>query len=93
MMITAQNLLAHEWIGLQVTIKESSDPRLTEVAGSVRNETRNTLTIENQGRKLRVSKAHSVFVVTLPSGEGTTIDGTRIMYRPEDRVKRGLSGW
>ena len=92
-MITVQNLLAHEWIGLQVTIKESSDPRLTEVSGSVRNETRNTLTIDNRGRKLRVSKAHSVFAVTLPSGEETTVDGAHMMYRPEDRVKRGLTGW
>ena len=93
MMITVQNLLAHEWIGLQVTIKESSDPRLAEVAGSVRNETRNTLTIDNQGRNLIVAKTHSTFVVTLPNGEETTVDGARMMYRPEDRVKRGLTGW
>lgn len=92
-MITVQNLLAHEWIGLRIAIKESSDPRVIDVAGSVRDETRNTLTIENQGRKLRVSKRHSVFVVTLPDGEETSINGARIMYRPEDRVKRGLTGW
>lgn len=92
-MITVQNLLAHEWIGLQVTIKENSDPRVIDVAGSVRNETRNTLTIENQGRKLRVPKAHSLFVVKLPSGEETMVDGAHMMYRPEDRVKRGLTGW
>ena len=93
MMITVQNLLAHEWIGLRIRIKKSSDPRVIEVGGSVRNETRNTLIIENHGRKLRVSKPHSVFVVTLPSGEETTVDGARMMYRPEDRVKRGLTGW
>lgn len=92
-MITVQNLLSHEWIGLRITIKGSTDPRVIDVAGSVRNETRNTLTIENQGRKLRVSKTHNVFVVTLPGGEETTVDGARMMYRPEDRVKRGLTGW
>lgn len=92
-MITVQNLLAHEWIGLRITIKKSSDPRVIEVAGSVRNETRNTLIIEHDGRSLRVSKPHSVFVVTLPGGEETTVDGACMMHRPEDRVKRGLTGW
>lgn len=92
-MITAQNLLAHEWIGLRVTVKKSPDPGVTEVAGYVRNESRNTLTIEHNSRKLRVSKPHSIFVVRLPSGEETTVDGARMMYRPEDRVKRGLTSW
>lgn len=92
-MITEQNLLAHEWIGLKVTIKESSDPTLIGVNGFVSNETRNTLIVEDERRKLRVSKLHSVFVVTLPKGEETTVTGPRMVFRPEDRVKRGLTSW
>ena len=93
MTITAQNLLAHEWIGLKITVKETSDPKLKNISGSVRNETRNTLDIESAGHTLRVSKLHNVFAVTLPSGEAIVVEGNMLTRRPEDRIKRGLTRW
>ena len=92
-MITARNLLAHEWIGLNVTVKESPDPRVEDIAGPVRNETRNTLVIESKGRSVTISKQHNLFAVILPNGQEVTVDGNLLMGRPEDRVKRGLSKW
>ena len=93
MTITAQNILAHEWIGLKITVKESTDPKLRNICGSVRNETRNTLDIENAGYTLRVSKPHNVFAVTLPSGDAIAVEGNVLTHRPEDRIKRGLTRW
>ena len=93
MTITPQNLLAHEWIGLKVTIKESPDPKIRNVSGHVRNETRNTLDIENAGGTFRVSKPHNVFAVTLPCGEAIAVDGNMLIHRPEDRIKSGLTRW
>lgn len=93
MTITAQNILAHEWIGLNVTIKQSPDPTITGITGLVKDETRNTLSIVHGIRTVKVAKANTVFVASLPNGEQATVDGNKLRYRPEDRVKKGLTKW
>jgi ribonuclease P protein subunit POP4 len=93
MPITPQNILAHEWIGLQVTVKISPDPGLTGLVGTVRDETRNTLLIEARDRLVRVPKADSEFVATLPTKEIVPVYGPLLRHRPEDRVKKGLAKW
>ncbi len=93
MPITAQNILAHEWIGLQVTINACPDPGLTGLLGIVRDETRNTLLIEGGNRLVRVPKANTQFTATLPTGEPVPIEGLLLRHRPEDRVKKGLAKW
>jgi ribonuclease P protein subunit POP4 len=93
MPITTQNILAHEWIGLQVTVKASPDPGLTGLLGIVRDETRNTLLIETQNRLVQVPKATTQFIATLPTGGMVPIEGPLLRHRPEDRVKKGLTKW
>jgi ribonuclease P protein subunit POP4 len=93
MPITPQNILAHEWIGLQVTIQASRDPGLMSLIGIVRDETRNTLLIEARKRLVRVPKAHALFVATLPTGESIPVQGPLLKHRPEDRLKKGLAKW
>jgi ribonuclease P protein subunit POP4 len=93
MAITSQNILAHEWIGLKVTIGESTDPRLKGLSGHVRDETRNTFTIRTGDRILRIKKPDTIFKTTLPTGESITVNGRDLGYRPEDRVKKGLNKW
>ncbi|OLD55061.1 hypothetical protein AUI46_06130 [archaeon 13_1_40CM_2_52_13] len=93
MPITLQNILAHEWIGLQVTIRASSDPGLTGLLGIVRDETRNTLLIEARNRLVRVPKGNAQFIATLPAGEIVPVEGLLLKRRPEDRVKKGLARW
>src|SRR5881628_3067966 len=58
MPITSRNILAHEWIGLEITIKQSPDPKLNGLSGLVRDETRNTLVVETQGRTRKTQ--HSI---------------------------------
>jgi ribonuclease P protein subunit POP4 len=93
MPITPQNILAHEWIGLQVTIKSSPDPRLTSLTGVVRDETRNTLLIEARNHLVTVPKLNTQFIATLPTGEAILVDGPLLRHRPEDRVKKGFAKW
>jgi ribonuclease P protein subunit POP4 len=93
MPITPKNILAHEWIGLNVSIKESSDPTTREISGVVRNESRNTITIENADGTLLIAKSHTMFSAKLPSGEILTVNGNQLRHRPEDRVKKGLTKW
>lgn len=93
MPIDAQNVLAHEWIGLTVTIRDSTDPSLRGVSGIVRDETRNTFVIDAAGRLLSVLKKDSVFLAKLPTDHTVTVQGGLLRHRPEDRVKKGLAKW
>jgi ribonuclease P protein subunit POP4 len=93
MPITPQNILAHEWIGLRITVKTSPDPGLTGLLGIVRDETRNTLVVEAPKRLVKVPKANSQFIATLPTGEMVPVEGPLLRHRPEDRVKKRISKW
>jgi ribonuclease P protein subunit POP4 len=91
--VTKQNLLAHEWIGLHVTIDDSRDPSLRRVSGLVRDETKNTLIIETRGSKITVPKMHTALTANLPSGERLRVEGDLLRFRPEDRIKKRLNKW
>ena len=93
MPITPQNILAHEWIGLKITIKESTDRKLNGLSGIVRDETRNTFQIETQGNLVRIVKDKTAFLATLPSSETVLVQGGLLRNRSEDRVKKGLAKW
>jgi ribonuclease P protein subunit POP4 len=93
MPITPQNIMAHEWIGLHVTVKSSPDPGLRGLVGIVRDETRNTLLIEARNHLVTVPKLDTQFIATLPTGEAVPVEGPLLKHRPEDRVKKGLAKW
>ena len=91
-MITAQNITAHEWIGLKVKVSKSTDPTLQGLEGIVRGETMNTFTIEVNGKLRQVQKQKTTFRAELPT-ENVEVDGSLLRFRPEDRVKKGLRKW
>jgi RNase P/RNase MRP subunit p29 len=93
MVISARSIRAHEWIGLKIVVEKTSDPTLRGLNGQVRDETRNMFTIETTDRIVKVAKLHNTFRTTLATGETIAINGSDLRYRPEDRVKRGLSKW
>ena len=93
MPITPQNILAHEWIGLQVIVKVSPDPGLSGLMGIVRDETRNTLLVESRNRLVSVPKANTQLIANLPMGETVQVSGSHLRHRPEDRVRKGLAKW
>jgi len=49
--ITPQNILAHELIGLDVIVKDSTDESRIGLKGKVVDETKNVLKIEEQKRR------------------------------------------
>jgi len=91
-MITAQNITAHEWIGLKVKVSRSTDHSLQGLEGIVRDETMNTFTIEVNGKLRQVQKQKTTFRAELPT-ENVEVDGSLLRFRPEDRVKKGLRKW
>lgn len=93
MPITPQNLVRHELIGLKVKVAKSTDPTQKNLSGTVVDETYNTLTIEAKGKEKKVVKSNCVFVFTLPGGTKVEVDGSVIVGRPEDRIKKKLPKW
>jgi len=86
--ITKQNLLRHELIGLEARVENSSDPTLLGIHGTIIDETRDMLVIEQAGGSKIVPKASSKFIFTLPGGGGVEVEGAKLVGRPEERVRR-----
>lgn len=84
--MNASVLVKHELIGLQVEVVSSTDPTHVGLRGRVVDETRNTLTLEIGTAEAMVPKRSSVFRFKV--GRDVEIEGERILYRPEDRIKR-----
>ncbi len=88
MKMSNTNILFHELIGLHVTVVESNDETLKGRSGEVVDETKQTLRINfAKGVKI-VPKANVTLKADVPDGQSVTIYGKKIMYRPEDRIRR-----
>ena len=93
MPINPDNILAHELIGLPVTIEKSTDPGFRGLTGHIRDETRNTLVLDTGEKLVRIAKAGTTLLATLPNRGVVSVEGNLLRHRPEERVKRGLSKW
>lgn len=80
--------MRHELIGLEARVVDSSDPTLLGIHGKIVDETRNMLVMEQVGKDKIISKTSSMFMITLPDGEEVTVEGKKLIGRPEARVKR-----
>ncbi|HEY4699093.1 MAG TPA: ribonuclease P protein component 1 [Nitrososphaerales archaeon] len=85
-MITSQNIIYHEIIGLNVFVLESTDNTLVGVSGEVVDETKNTLKIRTTNGIKTISKTIVKLNVEIPNGEKTIIKGNEIALRPENRI-------
>jgi len=88
MPVTRRNVLRHELIGLEARVTNSSDPGLIGTYGTIVDETHDMVVIEQTGKPKIVPKAHSIFMLTLPTGEDVEVDGAKLVARPEERVKK-----
>ena len=87
-MITPENILAHEIIGLGATVVKSSDPTLAGVTGKIVFETKNTISIRSGNKTKQIAKAAaSTIQIHLQTG-ACFISGSSLIARPEDRISR-----
>ena len=89
----AYTIKAHELIGLPTIVQLAADKSLTGLKGTIRDEAKNILRIESDGRILTLPKRGTSLQVELPDGGKLLLQGDHIRFRPEDRVKRGLGRW
>ena len=87
-MISSKNIGKHELIGLEAEIIESKDPSLKGLKGVVVDETKNMIVIDVGGEEKRIIKK----VVKMRFDGYGTVDGSKIAYRPEDRIKK-VKSW
>ena len=79
--------MKREFIGLNVEIIGSAHPSYRNVSGIVVDETKNTLTVEVDGREKMIPKPGNDFQFTF-QGNKIAIKGDDIRHRPEDRIKK-----
>lgn len=89
---TPRNILRHELLGLAVRAKSMRGEcvHVGEVAGETRNMIR---ILRNDGRLVMLPKNAYLFEFTLPSGERVLVDGSTLVGRPEERLKKKIRRW
>jgi len=92
-MITPENIVRHELIGLEVKIVGSSNQKNIGITGRVVDETRNMIMIERpDGSEAALAKEQHVFSFRLDSA-WVRVDGKVLVGRPEDRIKKKFRKW
>ena len=82
-----KNIEAHELIGLQCTVVESTNELQVGISGMVVDETKNTLRIMESGKIKTVQKNGAKFRFDI-NGRMKIVSGDRINYRPHERTKK-----
>ena len=84
--ISKENIFAHELIGLKTKIIGGTEKSRTGMKGYIVDETKNLIILETDIGTKKIPKSESVFEIELGK-EKATINGKRIVARPEDRIK------
>lgn len=86
LMRSVENLIAHELIGLRVRAKHATDRKHKPVAGTIVDETENTLVIKTRGGERRLPKKDWKFVFKLNDGK-VEVEGWTLVSKPWNRTK------
>ncbi|MBI2085346.1 MAG: ribonuclease P protein subunit [Candidatus Aenigmarchaeota archaeon] len=89
-MIGHSNLVRHELIGLKCEACLKNNDMI--ITGKIIDETRNTLVMATETGKRTMIKDKYNFVFQLP-GTRVKVDGTVLIGRPKERVKKKIEKW
>jgi RNase P/RNase MRP subunit p29 len=82
-----KTLAKDELIGLTVKINKCKDPNWINKLGIIIDETKNTFLIRLNDKNKRIAKNIALFEFEY-NGIKTKINGSKISYKPEDRIKK-----
>ena len=85
--MTPKNITKHELIGLNIKVIKATNKSLIDKQGIIVDETKNTITIEKNGKEKKLLKT-AIVLETKINGKIIHIDGKSIAKRPEDRIKK-----
>jgi len=84
------DIICGEFIGTNAKIAKSSHEGNVGISGKVIDETRNTFTILQTGRRKVIAKDSSIFHFKFSDGTVVEINGKLLTGRPEDRLKKSI---
>jgi len=87
-MISCQNVIRHELIGLDVLVSGAANPLHKGICGHIIDETRNLVVIQTQAGIKKLPKLGSMFRLILPDNTLVEINGSALILAPEKRLKR-----
>ncbi len=89
---TPRNIINHELIGLEAEVVESLAEGYVGLKGKVVDETYNMLILETPFGEKKVLKSVSKFLFTLPDRRKVMVEGSLLVGRPEERLKKRIRG-
>jgi len=84
-MITPENIIQHELIGLNTTITNSSNPQFIGLNGTITNETKSMFTIKTAKGLKFIPKQHSEWTFIV-NAQKLKLEGSKIQKRSHDRI-------
>jgi ribonuclease P protein subunit POP4 len=89
--VTAENITRHELVGLKTRTSGVTNSCQKRIKGTIVDETRNTLTLNQKGVDKIIAKGEASFIFNL-GGTVVEVEGKTLIGRPEDRVKKKQKG-
>lgn len=84
-MITSENIVMHELIGLYTTVVESSNAGIVGLTGKVVDETRSMLILDTKNGIKKIAKENTHWKFSLGNTE-TLVSGNLLTKRPQERI-------
>ncbi len=88
MLISENNILRHELIGLNVEVVDSANKKNIGIKGRIIDETYRTIKIDYKGNEKTLFKGQVVLKMNLPNKKKIEVEGKFLVGRPWDRVKK-----
>ncbi len=85
--MSERTLAKEELIGLPVTVNQCKDPNWINKTGIIIDETKNTFLIRLNNKSKRIAKNIAKFEFE-QNGMKIRLNGSKIVYKPEDRIKK-----
>ncbi len=84
-MITSENVIKHEMIGIKVKILSSTNPQLVGLNGTIIDETKSMFTLKTDNGIKMVAKEGNTWEFLL-NDDKKIIEGSTIVKRPHERL-------
>ncbi len=84
------DIIRYEFVGTNACVAQSAHADYVGVCGEVIGETKNTFTLNGEGKAKSILKQGAVFNFTFEDGTIVEIDGKLLVGRSEDRLKKSV---
>lgn len=85
---TPKTIVYTPLIGFEVEVLKSKNPEFPNFKGVVVDETYNMLHIKTSSGVKKIVKKDVTLLIKLPGGVKVSVDGVKLIGRPEDRIKK-----